>query len=292
MKTFNKFSLLGLLAIGLLVSCDKTKPYETKIAEPQAHFTGNKNQIYSVVTNPPPAYKITIGTTDVSDANREVGYTLVKSAGAIQGTDFTITPADKVTIAAGQATADITIQANYASYTAGQKDTLTFYLKEPSVKPAGFSDTIRLVLRGPCFDGDISANGTLITVMNGNYANTREPSIGYGPYTSSISGLVQPATGTTSSGSINNVFDTFGPLVINFDWTDPNNVKVNIPLQQTNTDYAPGQPFLVRSSPGQQNKFSVCNQTLTMTIDVIVNNYPAVGQAAYYDQNYPITMGK
>lgn len=289
MNTFFKISMLGFLGVALFAGCDKTKPYKVTVPPAQVHFTGDKTQVYSVVVDPVPTYKVTVGTTDVADVDREVGFAVKLSSGAVSGTDFTISPTDKVVIPAGHTTADITVQAKFNSYTAGEKDTLTFFLKEPSVKVAAFMDTVKLVLRGPCFDGDISAS-TPISMMNGDYTNTMEP--GYGPYTSSITGLVHPATGTTSTGTINNVFDSFGPLTINFDWTDPNNVKVNIPLQQTDLDYDAGQPFLVRSSPGQVNKFSICNQTLTMTIDVIVNNYPAPGSAAYYDRNYAITMGR
>jgi hypothetical protein len=127
--------------------------------------------------------------------------------------------------------------------------------------------------------------------MGGSYTNTFEDGGSYGPYTSTISGITV-LTPTTGTAKIDNLYDYFGPLNINFDWTDPANIKVEIPLQQTNQNYAAGQPFLVRTSPGQTSTFSVCSQTISLIIDVIVDNYPAPGSAAYYDQAYDVNLAR
>src|ERR1043165_3359365 len=112
MKTLNKFLALALLAAFVVTSgCDKTNPYDTKEAEPQVHFTGDPAQVYVIETNPAPSYTIVVGTTDIADVDREVGFSVTGSAGAVAGTDFTITPSNnKIVIPAGKATANITVQ--------------------------------------------------------------------------------------------------------------------------------------------------------------------------------------
>jgi hypothetical protein len=272
MKKISKLILpVILLAFMALTGCDKTKPYDTKVAEPEVHFIGAKNQAYAVVTNPPPAHVITVGTTDVADVDREVEYNVATSAGATVGTDFTLTPANKVIIPAGQATATITVQANYNSYLAGEKDTLTFTLKEPSIKVSGFSDTVRLTLGGPCFEGNIVPSHFL-----GTYNNTNEifGTSTYGPYQTTISN-VTPLTATTASITVTNIFD-FGwnPITFTLDWTNVNDRRVTL-VQQSgigdagtlNSAYA-GQDISVRPFTGQVGTFSWCNGTVQLKMQV------------------------
>jgi hypothetical protein len=272
MKRINKLVLpVLLLGFMALTGCDKTKPYDTKEVESQAHFLGAKNQSVIITTNPAPSHVITIGTTDVSDVDREVTYDLKTSAGATLGTDFTLTPANKVVIPAGQATATVTVQPNYSSYTAGQKDTLTFTIKEPSVKAAAFLDTVKLTLRGPCFEGDIIPSNFL-----GAYNNTNEifGTSTYGPYQTTIAN-VTPVSATTATITVTNIFD-FGwnPITFTLNWTDVNNRTVTL-VQQSgigdagtlNSAYA-GQDISVRPFAGQTGTYSWCNGTVQLKMQV------------------------
>jgi hypothetical protein len=93
--------------------------------------------------------------------------------------------------------------------------------------------------------------------------------------------MTHTAGTTTATAMMNNLFDYFGPVTINFDWTDPANTKAEIPLQITNKEYAAGQPFYVRTKPGQANKFSVCNERITFKLDVLV----LISGSLYYYEN-------
>lgn len=274
-----------LISIFAVIGCNKNKPYETVVAPAQAHFVGSKTQVYEILTNPAPAYNVVVGTTDVSSSDRTITYNVSSPSGAVAGTQYTLGTTGTVTIPAGQATANIDVHGIYNAYTSGRKDTIVFSLKEPSVKPAGFLDTVKLILRGPCFDGSVDQSS--ISQMSGNYTNTFENG-SYGPYTTTIS-TITLTSATTGTATVNNLYDYFGPVTINFDWTDPNNTSVSIPLQITNQVYAPGQPFYVRTKPGASNKFSYCNNNLAFTLDVLVN---ISGTLYYYDNGVIYTMGR
>lgn len=279
MKLTNFLSCVGVILLALLLaSCDKTKPYDLITPPAAVHFVGDKSQSYTLDAGVVPPFTIMIGTTDVSSKDRVVTYGVVSTTGATQGTQYTLSPAGTVTIPAGQSTATITIQGNSSFYTAGRKDTLKFFLNEPEIKAASFLDTLQLVLRGPCFDGDVT-----LSDMTGTYANSTDPDDPV--YTVTVSNLVTTSA-TTGTGSINNLWDAGGTVTINFDWTDPTNIQASVARQPIGVNYAAGQPISVRTTPGQISTFSVCNQTITLTTDLIVENYFGPGQGALYDTKY------
>lgn len=284
MKILNLKSILGIVALVVLLgSCDKTKLYENTLPPAQAHFVGDENQTYSVTGSPAPTYNVVIGTTDVASVDRVINYEVTSPTGAVAGTQYTIGTTGSVTIPAGQTIATIDVHGDVSAYTAGRKDLLVFSLKPGSVENATFSDTVKLLMRGPCFDGDIEN----ISDMAGSFTKTFENG-SYGPYTTTI-GSVTPTSATTASAKLTNLYESFGPVTINLDWTDPNNTKAEIPLQITDKLYAAGQPFYVRTTPGSANNFSICNQRFSFILDVLVN---IGGTLYYYDREVVYTMGR
>jgi hypothetical protein len=277
--------LLLLAGLGYLVAgCKKEK---TTIPPAQAHFNFATGGTYQLLTATPPDFTIKLGTTTVSDADRTINFTVTSPTGATAGTQYTLT-SNTVTIPAGKTEGTITVKGVYGQYTGGRKDTLVFTIQS-GIDPLLANNVYKLLMRGPCFDGDISA----ITVMNGTYPGTMEGGGSYGPYSVTVAGLVHPAGVTKkATGTIANLWDYFGAVNIEFDWSDPNNTIVNIPLQQTNKEYAAGQPFMIRTSPGKVSKFSACNSKITLYVDIIVNNYPAPGSAAFYEQEFDMIVGK
>ena len=272
-----------VLFAGVMTGCKK----EDKVVTPpsQAHFNNKSSDVY-FITAPGETKTITVGVTTVSDKDRTFNINVTSPTGATSGTQYTLSK-NTITIPACKATDSFEVRGVYSEYTTGRKDTLVFTIQSGNEVPASdYNNTMTLLMRGPCFNGDVT-----LSEMGGTYANTFENGGSYGPYTATISN-VTVLTPTTGTAKIDNLYDYFGPLTINFDWTDPANIKAEIPLQQTNQNYAAGQPFLVRTSPGQVSTFSVCSQTISLTIDVIVNNYPAPGSAAYYDQNYDVVLGR
>ncbi|MEO8769357.1 MAG: hypothetical protein ABI402_04715 [Ferruginibacter sp.] len=224
MKLISRIFLPIIIAVSLLLSgCDKTKPYDTTIPEAVVHFDGDATQIYLVIIDPAPVYNIVVGTSDVSKSDRIVTYHVSSPSGAIEGTHYTIDHSGTLTIPAGKAEATIDIRAIFTEYAGGRRDTLIFSLAAPSINAAPFMDTVKVILKGPtgCVEDIVDVNGML-----GDYANTIETlgtNAPYGPYTTSISSVVQTSA-STATIVVENLFDDgWGPITFLLDWTDANN---------------------------------------------------------------------
>ena len=295
----------------LLTGCDKTKPYDITVAPSQAHFIGSKNQSYVAVSDPSPMYFIELGTTDVSGSDRTITYKL-NSGNAVIGTHFTIDGSSSntgtVTIRANQATAKIGITAVASFYTnqstgigTGRKDTLVFTLSEPSVPSAGFMDTVKLVIKGACFEGDVNLNELL-----GDYENTNEDFGGaYGPYKTTISSVTQTSP-TTGDIVVENLWDAtpaWAPIKFTLDWTDPaNRTCVVSPSPQmdiapastvtSNAAYATWNVMIAQSTALGSGTFSICNQTLTLNMRVGLRNPAPPNQGGYFSTPYIVNMAR
>jgi hypothetical protein len=267
-------AVAGVAAI--LASCDKNKPYDLIVAEPQVHFTGSKFQNYQMTASPAPVYKVNLGTTDVSSSARTVTVNVSSSTGAVAGTHYSIVGGNTITIPAGQAVASIDLQGVYAQYTTGRKDTLRFTLAQPDVAPAKFQDTVYVILRGPCFEGDVT-----LSAFSGAWRAIETLGTGapYGPYNTTIpaASIVQ-LTPTTGTVTVTNIWDNgWGPITFTLDWTDPANRTVTVVPQAAipgsdagdlNAAYA-GQTVAVRAhAAGGPGTFSACNNTFTLRMQL------------------------
>lgn len=266
--------LAGVGIAAIVTGCDKTKPYDVLMAEAQVHFIGAKFQNYQMTVNPAPVYKVNLGTTDVSSSARTVTVKVTSPTGAVAGTHYTIAGGGTVTIPAGQATASIDVQGVYSQYTSGRKDTLVFTLAQPDITPAKFTDTVKLVLRGPCFEGDVT-----LPAFAGNWvANETFGTSAYGPYACTIPlGSITSLTPTTGTVTVTNIWDNgWGPITFTLDWTDPVNRTATVVSQNAipgsnagdmNPAYA-GQTVAVRPFAGQPGTFSACNSTFTLRMQL------------------------
>ncbi len=230
MKSFSKYQVFiaFIFTVLIFVSCDKNKLYEFSYPTSEAHFVGAKNQSLQVLSATQAPQKIEFGTTDVATTDRLITYKLTSPTGAVAGTHYNIIGGSggSITMPAGQSITSISVQGIFAAYNAtGRKDTLVFTIAEPSLKSSTFSDTVKLALRGTCFEGDI-----VLTELLGNYANTRETfgTSPYGPYLTKI-------TAATSTGlktariTVTNIWDNgWGPLQFDLDWNDPANTMATV----------------------------------------------------------------
>lgn len=298
MKRIQFFSVLtvGVLLLGLS-SCKKNDADFLTVAEPQAHFVGGTLQTYNITSATVAPYTVTIGTTDVSSSDRTVGFKIVSPTGAVQGTQYTVSnTSGVVTIPAGQALATFNIQGVYSQYTTGRRDTLLITLSQPSVKVAKFSDTLRLVLRGPCFEGSIVPSEFL-----GTYANTIEvygTGAPYGPYTTTISAVTAGSTATTANITVTNIFDDhWNPATFTLDWTNINARKITLVQQNVGGNAGNvfgasynGMPVLLRPAvSGAVGTFSYCNSTLKLVMNVGVQTPSGAG---FDTADYTVTMSR
>jgi hypothetical protein len=269
--------VLLILAFG--AGCKKTN--DLTIPPAAAHFNSASGTFF--ITAPGIIYKLPVGVTTVSDKDRTVTIAVSSPTGAVSGTQF-ILSSNTVTIPAGTAVDTLAITGVYDQYLAGRKDTLIFSIQSGTGLIAAFDDTFRLALRGPCFDGDVT-----LSDMAGAYAHSSDPDDPV--YTVTVSNLVNTSP-TTGTGSIDNLWNVGvpSPVTINFDWTDPANIQVSIDDQLMNYFYDVGEPFSIETTPGEKSTFSVCNQTITLVTDLIVENYFGPGQGAYYAQKYVMNV--
>jgi hypothetical protein len=169
------------------------------------------------------------------------------------------------------------IKGVLARYLSGKKDTLILTISQPDVTPSDYNRTLRLVLRGPCFEGDVSRSLLLGAFKAIEVFGTNAP---YGPYNTTIPSFTTTSP-TTGVITVTNIWDNgWGPIQFNVDWTDPANRIVTVVSQAAipgsnagdlNSTYA-GQTVAVRAflTPTAANTgtFSACNSTFTLRMQL------------------------
>jgi hypothetical protein len=263
-----KSSLAAILLLMAVWSCKKVD--NTVIPPVEAHFQFRTSGTFEVLTATS-VFKVPVGITTVSDKPVVIPFSITSKTGATSGAQYNVS-GNSITIPAGQAVGSIDIAGILSAYTSGRKDTLTIKLegKAGQISPIFTNDTYTLIVRGPCFEGDV-----ILSQFLGSYKNTNEDFGGpYGPYTTTISAVKQ-LTPTTGEITVTNIFDYgWNPIKFILNWTDPNNRTVTL-VQQSgignagtlNSAYA-GSDISVRPFAGQQGTFSFCKQTLTLKMQV------------------------
>ncbi len=274
--------ILGVALIALGTGCKKYTD-NLKIPPANAHFASTTTFVsYYVENSATSSFSINVGTTDVADVDRTVGFKITSPSGAVAGTHYTVTSpvsGNTVTIPAGKAIGSVLIHGVFSYYSTGRKDTLVVTLSEPSLTIAKFSDTLKVVLQRYCAVTDVA--------LNGAYANSRDyyPTIApanasASKYTATVSNFVQTgtSTGTILIKNLGNTADVgfapFAPtdpaatgLTATLDWTDPANFKVTIPSQ----NYVASLYTYGQSTISGSGTFSTCDQTLTVSYIVKVS---------------------
>lgn len=262
----------SLAALLLLLSVWSCKKLDSVVIPPvEAHFQFKTSGTFEVLT-PTSVFKVPVGITTPSDKPVVIPFTITSKTGATSGAQYRIT-GNTVTIPAGQAIGSIDIAGILPAYTGGRKDTIVIKLegKAGEISPIVTNSTYTLVVRGPCFEGDVTLSQFL-----GSYRNTNEVwnNTPYGPYTTTISAVKQ-LTPTTGEITVTNLFDYgWNPVKFILNWTDPVNRTVTL-VQQAGIGNAGtinppfnGQDISVRPFAGQVGTFSICKQTLTLRLQL------------------------
>ena len=134
-------------------------------------LSSNAYYNFNILPTPAPGtiFKLPVGLTTVSNADRKVKFTY-SSRTAVAGTQYTA-PAE-ITIPAGKAVDTLNIQGLFNGYTAGRIDTLLVKISSGDVTKNGYSDSVLLVMKRTCALNidDISGNMQVVSDGWGDYS--------------------------------------------------------------------------------------------------------------------------
>ncbi len=288
----NLKKLLNLMVVSLLLVTTSCKDEEIiTIAEDKAHFTFKNGASFSVLPTST-TYKVPIGVSNTSSSDRTVAFSVTSNTGAVAGTQYTLNKT-AATIRAGQATDTIIVTGVPSAYALGRKDSLTFTITDPVLKPLSTNPTFKLAMRGPCFEGDTDLG--VLTSLRGAYPNTNEVfgTSPYGPYNTTISAvtLTSPTTGTIT---VTNIWDNgWGPITFNLDWSNPAATTTAVVAQAAipgsnagdlSATYA-GQTVAVRAlATNPTGTFSACGSTFTLRMQLGVTG------VGFFNTLYTVTL--
>jgi hypothetical protein len=244
----------------------------------QAHFTNLISGSFQI-TAVGQTYKIPVGLTTVSDKDRTVNITVTSPTGAVQGTHYTLNKTSFV-IPAGKVLDSIVVGGVFAQYTAGRKDSLIFNIASTDkggLAPSDYNQQFILLLRGPCFEGEVS---TSVGDLAGDYNNTIETfgtGAPYGPYKTTVKSVTVTSS-TTANIVVSNLFDDspkWNDMTFKLDWTDINNRTVTFATQNAGGNASGlfgaaynNMPYGLRPIAGTPGTFSYCNQRIQIIANI------------------------
>jgi hypothetical protein len=277
----HKFSALLLIAV-IAAGCKKDNAISTPSLAEFADLANANTGKYYVMDDPNSVFEIKVGTTVAAKSDRTIEFSVASPSGAQEGTHFTI-PGNSVVIPAGSAVATIPVKGIFENL-GGRKDTLIFTITGGDVDVWEKYNKYTLAMQQYC--------DVVLAELEGLYENTTETrsdgSNFYGPYPSSVT--LEPIDGSSTTAKIifHNFWDYSLDITGKLDWTDPANFKVEIPRQYLGLDYDDDQPIDVRTSAASPSTFSSCDQSFSLSVDFLINNYDNTGQTAILYSNYKI----
>jgi len=255
-KFIYKF-LSAIAATALLVSCEKTK---TTIPPEEAHFTSQTIGNYYVTNSPSTVFKIPVGITAVSNADRTIQFSVSSPTGATEGAQYTLA-GNSIVIPAGNVLDYINLNGIFSGYPTGRKDTLIFKLTGGDVPLLTGSDEYKVALQKYC--------DVIPVDFAGNYENSldlQDDQVVWGPYRTTFSNITSTGA-TTATIRIINFWDVGTSTTVNLDWTDPSNFKTTIPVQFLYNDPTYGAAKISGVGSGT---FSSCDTTFSFSYTVTV----------------------
>jgi hypothetical protein len=278
MKKFQIWSAIGFLILLTIGACKKKDSDYLTSADLVAHFTNKVAGSY-IISTPTTTYKVPVGITNPSSSNTTINVTVTSPTGAVQGTHYTLS-STSIVLAPGKTIDSIEVKGVQSQYLSGRKDTLVFTIQDANPKAAPYNKEFKLLMRGPCFAGDIATD---LASLLGTYASTNEllGTGAYGPYTTKITAAVQTSP-TTADITVTNLYDdnpSWGPLKFTLDWSNLASPTITLVTQVAGGNagntfgaaYA-GLPHVVRPVAAAQGSlvgtFDFCAQKLTLVMQI------------------------
>lgn len=258
--------LLAVVGAAFFTSCKKQ---DLPVATDQMiHFANQGSSArYSVLSNNTAPFEVGVGTIKPVTTNTNFTISVSSPTGATEGVHYNLPSGKSFSVAAGTALAKFPVSGVFSQYESGaRRDTLVFRITSADIEIAPFDTTFTLILRGPCFEGDVVLEDFL-----GVYSAVED--LGgsvFGPYPVAVTEVAYTSS-TTGTMKIAGIFDDW-VVVFQLDWTDPNDRKITL-TEQVNVGsaeylYAPGTRAQVRPYPGLTGTFSWCNSTIVVVMNV------------------------
>ena len=281
-----KYSTIGLLLGALsmsLFSCKKNEHLEELVKTPEAvrFNVAVHSATYFINTTTGLTYKIPLSISTPSTEDRVVSFTYSSPTGAAKGAQYNAP--DQITIPAGKLLDTLTINGLFDGYaTPNRKDTLLIKITGPDT--LNNKGNFRLIMQKVC--------PTVLNDLLGDYDNTREVfgTSAYGPYTTTITSATA-LTATTGEIVVANIYD-FGwnPIKFKLDWTVPTATTVTLAAQDGvgpgSTLGYPGESVSVRPFAGQVGTVNMCNQTITLRLQI------GVQDVGWFGSLYTVNMAR
>jgi hypothetical protein len=276
--------LLGTITLILgLVSCKKKTEAAMPPANSELAFDNAPKNFFVLSTSPGDVFKIPVGITTPLDHPVTVQFSYT-SATAIAGTHYSA-PAS-ITIPAGKVIDTLQLKGFFSNIPAGVAHNLTVKISGGDLPALVGKDSVLVTLRRYC--------NVVLSSLLGAYPNTNEffgsP---YGPYSTSVL-TATPVSGSSTKATVTiaNIYDAgWNPITFELDWTDPANFKATVVSQSSgigdagtlNPAYT-GMQVAVRPFAGQQGTFDMCNQVLTLRLQL------GVAGLGWFSGLYTVTM--
>jgi hypothetical protein len=276
--------LLGTITLILgLVSCKKKTEAAMPPANSELAFDNAPKNFFVLSTSPGDVFKIPVGITTPLDHPVTVQFSYT-SATAIAGTHYSA-PAS-ITIPAGKVIDTLQLKGFFSNIPAGVAHNLTVKISGGDLPGLVGKDSVLVTLRRYC--------NVVLSSLLGAYPNTNEffgsP---YGPYSTSVL-TATPVSGSSTKATVTiaNIYDAgWNPITFELDWTDPANFKATVVSQSSgigdagtlNPAYT-GMQVAVRPFAGQQGTFDMCNQVLTLRLQL------GVAGLGWFSGLYTVTM--
>ncbi len=249
--------LLLTLALG---ACVKQKIETPAFAEFAASPKSNMGN-YFITDTPTSVFKIPIGISTVSNADRVLKFSISSPSGAVSGQEYTLPDSTSITIPAGMVVDSIPVKGIYSAYASGRLDTLIFTITGGDVTPLSTNNKYTLMMQQYC--------NVVLNDLKGDYNNCYDNQAGSppsGPYLITFSDIVSTGP-TTATATMVDLWGVGTTLTLNLDWTDPGNFKTFIPQQILYVDPTYGP---VTASPAGTGTFSSCMDTFTISYTITV----------------------
>lgn len=264
-KQSTKIIIAALFIVAISAGIYGCKKDSEVIPPERAFFVGAVVGNYEI-TSPTTTFKIPLGITTATNADRTINISVSSSTGAVAGTHYNI-PTSFV-IPAGKAIDTLVVAAVYNQYLAGRKDVLVLTLSGgDGVPPAIFNKSFTLNVKGPCFEGDV-----VLSDMTGDFEDSYDVTLDYGPYTMSVSNMV-PTGPTSATFTVSNLYDWgWDDLNFSVDFSNAANPVISFAPQPTGFDAGnlnatvAGHELWISPPTGgaSMGTWSWCNKTITI----------------------------